>query len=311
MHYVKPKVLISKCIEFDACRYDGQIITNKNIAKLKQYINFITVCPEVEIGMGIPRDPIRVINNKNKLSLYQRTTKKDYGSKMVDFSIKYLKSIDHIDGILLKSKSPSCAINTAKYYPDHDSKISMGTGPGLFAKQLMDQYPDIPKEEEVRLNDVYLREHFYISIFVIADYRKINNFQDLYKFHAKHKLLFMTYNQYKLKKLGQIAANHSEKNFSYIKEKYFNVLLKIFSRRPKYVSHINTQMHAYGFYKDKLSKKEKDYFLNLLSAYREKTIPVSALNSVLYAWNTRFEEKYLINQSYFSPFPKQLIESGK
>ena len=308
MKYKKPKVLISKCLEFDACRYDGQIITNKYIRTLKKHIDFITVCPEVEIGLGMPRDPIHLINKKNKITLYLPKTDSDIGNKMIKFSENYISSINYIDGIILKSKSPSCAITTAKHYPNTESKQLMGYGSGLFASHLIRKFPDTPKEEETRLNNMFLREHFYTSIFVISDFRDIKTFKNLYSFHSKHKLLLMAYNQSKLKELGRIAANHKENTINKVLSKYFNILLKIFIRRPRYVSHINTQMHAFGYYKNELSKKEKQYFLNLLNNYRNKIIPISSLNSVLNSWNMRFENEYLLNQSYFAPYPQELIE---
>ena len=118
----------------------------------------------------------------------------------------------------------------------------------------------------------------------------------------------MAYNQLKLKKMGRAAANHEEKNIQEVLEEYYRLLLNIFIRRPRYVSHINAQTHAFGYYKKQLSKKEKVYFLNLLEEYRNKKIPISTINSVLNSWNVRFENEYLLQQSYFSPYPEGLIE---
>ena len=86
MNFIKPKIMISKCLEFEACRYDGQMINNQYIQSLKEFIDFMPICPEVEIGMGTPRDPIRIVKNKNVMSLYQESTRKDYAKKMTDFS---------------------------------------------------------------------------------------------------------------------------------------------------------------------------------------------------------------------------------
>ena len=308
MKYNRPKILISKCIEFDACRYDGQIITNKYIRKLKKHIDFITVCPEVEIGLGVPRDPINLIKNKNRMTIYQPSTKKYLGAKMNDFSRKYISKMNNIDGILLKSKSPSCAIWTSKHYPQKEAKKINGRGAGLFANNLIKKFPCIPREEDSRLNNVFLREHFYTAIFVIADFKNVNTLKQLYNFHAKHKLLFMAYNQLKLKSLGRIAANPNLKNTKEFLDEYYNHLLDIFLRKPRYVSHINTQMHAFGYYKNELSKKEKQYFLNVLEDYRNKIVPASTVNSILCSWNIKYDNEYLLKQSYFAPFPKELID---
>ena len=85
MNFIKPKIIISKCLEFDACRYDGQLINNKNIKKLKDYISFIPICPEVEIGMGTPRESVKIIRKGNNDILYQEKTGKDFSLKMNSF----------------------------------------------------------------------------------------------------------------------------------------------------------------------------------------------------------------------------------
>ena len=117
MNFLKPKIIISKCLEFDACRYNGLPINDSIIRSLKEYVEFIPICPEVEIGMGTPRDPIRIVKNKNVMSLYQESTRKDYAKKMNDFSNQFLKITNNIDGFILKANSPSCAISTSKIYP--------------------------------------------------------------------------------------------------------------------------------------------------------------------------------------------------
>ena len=94
MKYVRPNIVISKCLEFDSCRYDGQMINNNYIRLMKDHINFITVCPEVEIGMGIPRDTIHLVEKKGQSKLIQSKTNKDYAPQMFEFSDKYLSKIN-------------------------------------------------------------------------------------------------------------------------------------------------------------------------------------------------------------------------
>jgi len=114
VNFLKPKIIISKCLEFDACRYDGQLINNKYVEKLKKFIDFKPVCPEVQIGMGTPRKPIRIVRGEKKDSLFQSDTGLDFGEKMNKFSDKYISTIEGVDGFILKSASPSCGIKTAK-----------------------------------------------------------------------------------------------------------------------------------------------------------------------------------------------------
>ena len=309
MKFIKPKIIISKCLEHDACRFDGQLINNKYIKKLKKFIEFSTVCPEVEIGMGVPRKPIRIIHDNDKTILQQSDTGIDWSKKMNNFSKKYISEIDDIDGFILKSASPSCGINSTKIFQKkHPAPI--GKGNGLFADQIVENFPNHPKEEEKRLNNVILREHFFTSIFTIADFRTVNNFETLYRYHAKHKYLFMSYNQTLMRKMGKIAANDDNLKIEAVKNNYYQCLLILFLKKSRYKSNINTHMHVMGYFKKFLSAPEKKLFLENLELYRDKKLPISGINNMLHSWIVRFDNEYLLNQSFFNPFPKDLIEEN-
>mgnify|MGYP006087821469 CR=1 FL=1 len=311
MEFVRPTIVISKCLEFDACRYDGQIINNRYIKELKKFIDFKPICPEVEIGMGIPRDTIRIIKNKKENLLFQPQTGKDFSTKMNAFSKKYLKSLNLIDGFILKTDSPSCGIYSAKMYPKKENCAADNRGSGFFTNHVLSMFPNYPTEEEKRLNNVFIREHFYTSIFTIADSKRIKNFDNLYKFHAKHKYLFMSHNQTLMRRMGKIAANEKNEKFKEVLEKYHQYLLILLSKKSRYPSNINTQMHVMGYFKKHLTSKEKKHFLEVINLYRDKKIPISSVNNILLSWIFRFENEYLIKQSFFNPFPKELISQDK
>ena len=311
MQFIKPKIIISKCLEFEPCRYDGQIINNEFIKKLKKFIDFEPICPEVEIGMGIPRDPIKIINNKKEKLLYQEKTGRDYSDTMNKFSEKYLKEISNIDGFILKSKSPSCGVNSAKMYSNKENPIVKELTSGYFSKRIIAMYPNHPIEEEVRLNNIFIREHFYTSIFTIADFKQVDDFDKLYKYHAKHKYLFMSYDQTLMTQMGNIAANKNYLNINKVLKKYHQSLLILFSKQSRIPTNINTQMHVMGYFKKMLTSKEKNHFINTLEQYRNKKISISGVNNILISWVNRFGNKYLENQSFFNPFPTELIMSDK
>tara|TARA_B100001996_G_scaffold5908_1_gene5001 strand:- start:382 stop:1326 length:945 start_codon:yes stop_codon:yes gene_type:complete len=306
MKFLKPKIIISKCLEFDACRYDGQIINNQYIVKLKDFIDFKPICPEVEIGMGIPRKPIRIISDNHKIRLNQYDTEIDFSNQMNSFSDKYISTIKKVDGFILKASSPSCGIDSAKIFKK-GSPVSIGKGPGLFASKIIKNFPNHPKEEEKRLNNSILREQFFTSIFTLADFRSVVDFDSLYKYHAKHKYLFMAYNQILMTKMGQIAANRENKKITSVIAEYYSDLLLLLSKKSRIPSNINTQMHVMGYFKELLTSKEKDHFLEILELYRNKKNPISSVNNILKSWIFRFENEYLINQSFFNPFPSELI----
>lgn len=306
----RPRVVVSKCLNFDQCRYDGQMISNSLILYLKDYVDFEVVCPEVEIGMGTPRDPIRIEQNGDKTLLVQPKTGKEFSSQMSKFSEEFCLKINRVDGFILKHASPSCGISSAKTYSSK-SPASIGKQSGLFASNVEKYFPLHPKEDEKRLNNVYIREHYLSSIFTLADFRSVSSIDGLYNFHAKHKYLLMSCNQNLMREMGNTAANRNGDNLNEVMEKYSNQLLEIFTRKPRYQSNINIHMHIMGYFKDELSSSEKKYFLDNLDMYRDKKIPLSTVNSILYSWVLRFDNQYLVKQSFFNPFPKELIENNK
>jgi uncharacterized protein YbgA (DUF1722 family)/uncharacterized protein YbbK (DUF523 family) len=306
--FIKPQVIISKCLEFDACRYDGKMISNDFISKLKKYVDFIPVCPEVEIELGIPRDTIQIERSSDSLFLVQPETGLEFSDRMNTFSKSYLSKILHVDGFLLKYGSPSCGVSSAKIYPK-GSKIPLGKGPGLFTSKVKKYFPMHPIEEEKRLNNLIIREHFLVSIFVLADYRCVNSFDSLYKYHAKHKYLFMAYNQDLMREMGKIGANDNNLSIDDVIKLYYNLLLKVFSKRVRYQSNVNTLQHIMGYFKNDVSNSEKKHFLELIDLYFQKKVTLVSINNLLFSWVLRFDNKYLKGQSFFNPYPRSLIEA--
>ena len=305
MNFCRPTIVISKCLEFEACRYDGALISNKHIRKLKEFIDFKVVCPEVEIGMGVPRDTIRIINNKGQRVLYQDGTGKDFSKKMTQFSKSYLSKLTKVDGFILKSKSPSCGIRSAKVFRGIKGE-AVGRGSGFFAEQVLSLFPAHPAEQESRLSDVFYREHFYSAVFTIAEFRSVDSFKKLYEYHAKHKYLFMSYNQLMMTEMGRIAANSQKKDIVAVLGAYFDHLLQIFRRRARYTSNINSLMHVFGYFKNIATPSQKRLFLDSLEMYRNRQKPLSFPSDILLSWINDSDSSYLDRQSFFKPFPREL-----
>ena len=133
----------------------------------------------------------------------------------------------------------------------------------------------------------------------------------IYEYHAKHKYLFMSYNQSLTTKMGRVAANNSSDQFDQVRRRYYEYLLLMFKKRARHTSNINMLMHVMGYFKRDVSSKEKEHFLSLLEAYREKKVPLSGLTGILFSWATRFNNQYLLNQSLFNSFPMGLMGKAK
>ncbi|MFD3450005.1 YbgA family protein [Microbacteriaceae bacterium 4G12] len=316
-NFAKPTVVVSKCLEFDACRYNGDMIPDATIKKLIPYVQFIPVCPEVEIGLGTPRETIRVIEKEQDYRLIQPSTEEDVTEKMIRFSNEFLASLPDVDGFILKNRSPSCGTHDVKVYAGVEKGPVIGKGSGLFGGKVLEKFSYLAIEEEGRLKNFTIREHFFTKLFTIAHFKQLKdemNLHTLIEFHSDYKYLFMAYNQTKLKELGRILANHDKQPREQIFTAYEQKLYELLKRAARYSSHINVCQHIFGYFKNELKKEEKDFFLSLLEAYKEKKIPLSSLLALLRSWTIRFDESYLLRQMYFEPYPKELVEimdSGK
>jgi uncharacterized protein YbbK (DUF523 family) len=171
--FPKPNIVISKCLGFAKCRYDGLIVFDTIVKRLKPFVNFIPVCPETEIGLGIPRDPIRVVSHKGKLHLYQPATDRDLTRQMIQFSKRYLASLKDVDGFILKSRSPSCGINRVKIYYGYQPDAKPGMGKGFFASAVKNKFPYLVIVDESSLKNLARRENFFTKIFSLARFRML------------------------------------------------------------------------------------------------------------------------------------------
>jgi uncharacterized protein YbgA (DUF1722 family)/uncharacterized protein YbbK (DUF523 family) len=315
--FTRPQVIVSKCLGFDACRWNGMTIPDLFIKKLEPFVEFKTVCPEVEIGLGVPRNPIRVVKKGNSLRLMQPATGRDLTDSMISFSDGFLSSITDVDGFILKGRSPSCGIKEVKFYPSMEKSMAVDKGSGFFGGAILEKFPDVAIEEEGRLSNFRIREHFLTRIFCIAQWRRVEkstSISELVSFHTDNKLLLMAYSQKELRILGKIVANHDKKPIKDVIADYGHHFKQAIAKISRNTSNINVIMHALGYFSEELIKNEKRHFIGILEKYRQGAVPLSSPLSILQSWISRFDQKYLARQTYFEPYPGELCEitdSGK
>ncbi len=316
--FARPRIFVSKCLEFDACRYDGSMIGNDFIKKLKDYVDMVTVCPEVSIGMSVPREAVRVIRSKDGTRLVASYKGTDYTDQMTEFAKNYIKDLEGLDlhGAILKSRSPSCGIKDVKTYPGLGRVPATGDKTtGYFGRQVVTL--GIPMEDEGRLSNFNIREHFLTRIYTLADFdgvKAIGTMKALIDFQSRNKYLLMSYNQTGQKKLGKIVANHEGKSLDKVLSLYQEALNHCLSRPLRRKTNINMLLHIFGYFKEELTKDEKVYFLDTLEAYQTEQMPYLVPLNLLKSWVVRFNQDYLMMQTIFEPFPKELLvlnDSGK
>jgi uncharacterized protein YbgA (DUF1722 family)/uncharacterized protein YbbK (DUF523 family) len=313
----RPTILVSRCIEFDHCRYNGLTISSDVVRALMPYVEFVPVCPEVEIGLGIPRDPIRVASIGGVRRLVQPSTGADVTAAMNRFTASFLESLRVVDGFILKSRSPSCGIKDVKVFSGVEKQAAVDRGAGFFGGAVLSRFPGHPAEDEGRLLNFRIREHFLTSLFALARFRaakEVRAMRNLVDYHARSKLLLMSYSQKEMRILGRIVANPEKRETSEVFEEYEVHLRAAFAKAPRYTSNVNVAMHALGYFKAGLSHPEKEHFLASLEKYRAGKIPLSAVLAIMNSWLARFGDEYLRQQIFFEPYPEGLVEitdSGK
>jgi len=208
--FARPTVVVSRCLGFDACRYDGRTVPSRFTGALSRHAEVRTVCPEVEIGLGTPRDTIRIVKIDGALRLEQPASERDLTDEMVAFGERYLDGLGAVDGFVLKSRSPSCGVRDAEIRAPAAEGRTLGRGPGFFAAAVLDRYPLAAVEDEGRLADRRIRERFLTRLFAIADFRRARRGGSLAKlvdFHSRHEPLLTAPGRKETRILGSIVDN--------------------------------------------------------------------------------------------------------
>lgn len=315
--FAKPVVVVSKCLEFDAVRYDGSRIRDEFVRALKSHVTFIPVCPEVEIGLAVPREPVRIVEGRGRRRLVQPATGLDVTEKMQRFAAAFLEGLDAVDGFILKSRSPTSGIKDAKIYPGTAKTAPSSKGAGFFGGAVLARFGHVAVDDEGRLKNLRLREHFLTKLFTLAAFREMKGSgapKDLVQFHAENKLLLMAYNQTRMRALGRVVADAGRSPLADVLAAYEEGLSAALARPPRYTANVNVLMHGLGHFSKRLSHAEKAFFLDELENYRAGRVPLSVPLKVLRGYVVRFGDEYLARQTFFSPYPESLMtlaDSGK
>lgn len=314
----KPIVGVSRCLGFDACRWNGVCLNDPTVNALRDRVEFRTFCPEMEIGLGAPRDPIRLVGRANspQTALMQPATGRDLTRTMEEYARDRLADLADVDGFILKAKSPSCGLRGVKVYKNMEPGKNVDYAPGMFGRAVLETFPDHPLEDEGRLSNFIIREHFLTRLFALARFKAVvpGGMRDLVDFHSDYKYLLMAYDQNCLRRLGRIVANPERLPFAEAARRYRGELAAALRHPARFTNAINALLHIFGYFSDKLNGGEKAFFLDGLERYRRAKIPLSVLQAVLRSWAVRFEETYLLRQRFFEPYPEALLDiadSGK
>ncbi len=303
---------ISSCLLGEEVRYDGG---HKRDAFLNEtlgpFVEWVPVCPEVEAGMPVPREAMRLEGTVEAPRLMTRRGREDLTSMMNDWARRRVAQLSRMDlcGYVLKKDSPSCGMERVKVYADSGPGVRKGTG--LFARALREALPMLPVEEEGRLNDPVLRENFIERVF---SYRRFKDLAGgpwstgrLVAFHTDHKLLLMAHSPAHYTLLGRVVAHAKGRPKQDVLAEYGAGLMEGLCRIATVRKNTNVLYHTLGYFRKLLSDDEKREMIDTIESYHRELVPLIVPITLLSHHVRRFNETYLARQIYLRPHPGELM----
>lgn len=305
------RVGISACLLGQLVRYDG---THKHdpflTETLGRYVEWVPVCPEVEIGLGVPRPTLRLEWRGKEVALIMPSEDRDLTNVMRRFAARRIKDLIDADicGYVLKKNSPSCGMERVKVYKPEGQPA--GTSRGIFADVLLEKMPYLPVEEEGRLHDPRLRENWITRIFAFHRLKTLWasrwTLQDLVDFHTAHKYLLLAHSPQHYKSLGQLVARAKEFSRTELRFQYEAEFMTALKRLATPAKNCNVLQHMIGFFKKDLPEDVRKEILEAIDEYRHGIVPLIVPITLIAHYARRLQIEYLLNQVYLSPHPKEL-----
>jgi uncharacterized protein YbgA (DUF1722 family)/uncharacterized protein YbbK (DUF523 family) len=307
----KPLVGISTCLLGENVRYDGGHKLDRYLRDtLGRYVEYIPVCPEAECGMSIPREAMHLMEIEGEIRLMTQKTQIDKTNQMKRWMHKRLKELGNIPlcGFIFKSKSPSSGLYRIKVY--RKGNITRN-GTGIFAKGFTDSFPLLPVEEDGRLHDEKLRENFIERIFVLYRWHQLNSsrrsLNNILEFHAEHKYMLMAHCPKTLKELGAFLATAKKHSIGVVYESYIEKFITALGKIATVKKNTNVLQHIMGYFKNELTKDEKEELKNTIETYHRELVPLIVPITLLNHYVRKYKPKYLEKQVYLNPHPMELM----
>ena len=305
------KVGISACLLGAPVRFNGghkQSLLCKDV--LSQYFEYVSVCPEQAIGLGTPREPIRLVGDTdNPRAVGTVNPSLDVTEALTAYGQRIAAELNDLCGYILMQNSPSCGMERVKVYQDNGHTTERG-GSGLFAAALMRAQPNLPVEEDGRLNDPVLRENFITRVFAYAEWQQLLDsglsLKKLYEFHARYKYQLMANSPTDCTALGRLLASQHQLPLDSLATQYFSLFMSALKKTANRGSHTNVLQHISGYIKHSLSADEKHELQAIISQYRAGIVPLVVPLTLIKHHFKRHPDRYIAEQVYLQPHPENL-----
>ena len=305
------KVGISACVLGERVRFDsGHKISNFVTKELMDYFDFVSVCPEVGVGMPVPRPTIRLVTNEERLSLVEtKDPSKDHTADMIAYSESKTSELqnEQLCGYIVCAKSPTCGMERVKVYSKNSAAKE---GVGLYTKVLMEKMPWLPIEEDGRLNDPVLKENFITRVYCLNDFYQSMGGEPsrgkIIDFHSRYKLTLMAHHPESYRALGRLVANVAAYDLDTFYHQYRLGLMSALKNRASRKNNTNVLMHLQGYFKRSLTAEEKSELANVISEYRTGLLPLLAPLTLIKHYLNAYPDAYLQKQKYLEPYPQEM-----
>lgn len=305
---LKPRIGVSACIVGHAVRYSGDASSHPWVYEhLAAHADMIPFCPESSMGLGVPREPIRLVRpNDGAIQVKTSRSGRDLTESAHHTTAAVLDSLGDLDGIVLKKGSPACGLARVKVYRG-DEGGAAADGIGFFAAAIQTRFSTVPIIEDGRLYDAVQREHFMTRVYARARFRQLpQRMRDIQLFHAAHKYLLMSHAPESSRRLGRIVANHGQVGIAEVFRAYEREMHEAL-RLPSQPSRmVNALMHLVGYFKKMLAPLEKKQILSVIEDYRQGLVPLLVPIQILSHWAEKFDIPYVRQQLLLAPHPKEL-----
>lgn len=306
---------ISSCLLGEEVRYDGGHKRDPFLVQtLGPMVEWVPVCPEVEVGLGTPREAIRLVRDPKDLAEVRLMTGKtgvDLTKQMRGYARTRVRALarEGLSGYILKKDSPSCGMARVKVW--RDQGMPERNGRGLFAAELLRQYPNMPVEEEGRLHDPRLRENFIDRVFMYRRLRALLSSRwtigDLVRFHTAHKLALMAHCPQGYREIGRLVGEAKGVPRAELMRRYEDELMSAMAKPATRARHTNTLQHAVGHFKQTLDQASRQELASVIEDYRHALVPLIVPLTLIRHHARRLNVSYLLGQRYLDPELKELM----
>ncbi|MFJ7316053.1 YbgA family protein [Pseudomonas sp. NPDC098747] len=307
----RPKIAISACLMGAEVRFNGGHKESRLCSRtLAEYFEFVPVCPEVAIGMGIPREPIRLVGDpQSPQAVGTVHPSTNVTAPLAEYGEKMAGELNDICGYIFMQQSPSCGLERVKVYHANGAPVN-GGGRGIYAQAFCARHPDLPVEEAGRLNDPVLRENFITRVLAYSAWQHVLaqglSRRVLTEFHSRYKYLLMAHNPLQYKALGKLLGNMADTDPAELGPRYFSELMAALKKCATRGTHSNVLEHISGYLKRAITAADKQEVQHVIGQYRLGIVPLVVPLTLLKHHFRLHPDPYIAQQVYLQPHPENL-----